>query len=180
LRAEQLHLATVDEVLGVALASGPRPVVLIDGGSGAGKSTLASALIGAWPGRVALVRLDDIYPGWGGLEAASEHVLEHVLATEEPSWRRWDWMANAPAEWHSIDPALPLIIEGSGSLSRANRDRATLGVWVHASAATRKLRALTRDGAMYRAQWDRWAAQERRFALREHPHGRADVVFAGG
>lgn len=167
-------------MLKAALASGPRPVVLIDGGSGAGKSTLASALLGAWPGRVALVRLDDVYPGWGGLAAASEHVLEHVLAAQGPSWRRWDWSADAPEEWHSIDPTIPLIVEGSGSLSRANRDRATLGVWVHTDEATRQLRALARDGDAYRAHWDRWAAQERRFALQEQPHSRADIVFTGG
>ncbi|MEO8095730.1 MAG: hypothetical protein ABI632_12485, partial [Pseudolysinimonas sp.] len=49
----------------LAIASGPRPVVLIDGRSGAGKTTLArelAPLVGAQ-----LVSLDDVYPGWDGL-----------------------------------------------------------------------------------------------------------------
>lgn len=166
-------------MLAAALRSGARPVVLIDGGSGAGKSTLASALVGSWPGRVALVRLDDVYPGWDGLDAASTHVQQHVLDPERPAWRRWDWSTERPAEWHDIDAVLPLIIEGSGSLSRANRSLATLGVWVETDAATRQRRALARDGDLYRANWDRWASQERRFAARERPAANADLIVSG-
>ena len=53
------------------IRSAPRTaVILIDGPSGAGKSTLADRLIAAWPTDAApqLVRLDDVYPGWGGLD----------------------------------------------------------------------------------------------------------------
>ncbi|WP_150308568.1 nucleoside/nucleotide kinase family protein [Planctomonas psychrotolerans] len=165
--------------MAAALASGTRPIVLIDGGSGAGKSTLASALLDRWPGRVSLVRLDDVYPGWDGLDAASEHVRDHVLDSATPRWQRWDWAAGAPAEWHALDPTVPLIVEGSGSLTRANRAAATLGVWVHTPPEVRKRRALSRDGNGYRPHWDRWAAQERRFAERERPQERADVMFSG-
>ena len=170
----------VKRVLAAALAGSARPVVLIDGGSGSGKSTLATALVAAWPGAVSLVRLDDVYPGWDGLAAASEHVREHTLAGRHPRWRRWDWQAERPGEWHDLDPALPLIVEGCGSLSRANRALATLGVWLELDAAERRRRALARDGDLYAPYWDRWAIQERRFAEREHPRELADVVLAGG
>ena len=44
-------------------------IVLIDGPSGAGKSTFADRLFAAWPGPAArLVRLDQVYPGWHGLD----------------------------------------------------------------------------------------------------------------
>ena len=170
----------VERILAAALAGSPRPVVLLDGGSGSGKSTLATALVAAWPGDVSLVRLDDVYPGWDGLDAASEHVREHALTGPHPRWRRWDWRAERPGEWHDIDPAAPLIVEGCGSLSRANRALATLGVWLELDAAERKRRALARDGDLYAPYWDRWARQERRFAEREHPRELADVVLAGG
>jgi predicted kinase len=151
-----------------------RPVLLIDGGSGSGKTTLAAALAPALGAQ--LVRLDDIYPGWDGLEAASGHVREHVLSAE-PRWRRWDWEAGAEAEWHDLDPARPLIVEGSGSLCGANRALATYGIWVELDEPTRKARALERDGELYAPFWDRWAAQERKFAARESPRERADLVL---
>ena len=170
----------VQRVLDAALAGSTRPVVLIDGGSGSGKSTLATALVAAWPGRVSLVRLDDVYPGWDGLAAASEHVREHALSDPHPRWRRWDWQAKRAGEWHALDPQLPLIVEGCGSLSRANRALATLGVWLELDAEERRRRAIARDGDLYEPYWDRWAEQERRFAEREHPRDLADIVLAGG
>ncbi len=152
-----------------------RPVVLIDGGSGSGKSTLAAALAPALAAQ--LVRLDDFYPGWDGLDSAGEAVRDGVLDPVRPGWRRWDWKAGAAAEWHAVDPALPLVIEGSGCLSRANRALASFGVWVELDLPTRKRRALARDGEDYAPHWDRWAAQERRFGLRERPWRLADLIL---
>lgn len=151
-----------------------RPVVLIDGGSGAGKTTLAAGLAPALGAQ--LVRLDDFYPGWDGLEAASAAVRDDVLDPVSPGWRRWDWQDGSPAEWHALDPARPLVIEGSGVLCHANRARATFGIWVELDAPTRKLRALARDGEAYAPHWDRWAAQETLFAERERPGQLADLI----
>lgn len=155
-----------------------RPVVLIDGGSGSGKTTLATSLAPALGAQ--LVRLDDFYPGWDGLESASASVFHNVLALSNPGWCRWDWTTESAAEWHSIDAALPLVIEGSGCLSRDNRARASFGIWVELDAPTRKRRALARDGDAYAPHWDRWAAQEREFGLREQPWRQADVVLDDG
>jgi len=159
-----------------AAASGPRPVVLIDGRSGAGKSTLAAELaplLGAQ-----LVSLDDVYPGWDGLEAGSAAVHETILREQDPGWRRWDWEAQAPAEWHPVDAAQPLIVEGCGALSRTNRALATFGVWVELPAAQRRRRALEREPD-FAPHWREWAAQERAFAAREHPRSLADVIVEG-
>ena len=157
------------------------PIVLIDGFSGAGKSTLADALIAGWPA-AHLVRLEAMYPGWDGLAAASwavhDDILQPLSVGRPSSWRRWDWTADAPAGRHSIDPARPLVIEGAGALSVANRRLATLGVWVDLDEPTRRARALARDGAAYSPHWDRWAAQERAFARRERPRANADLVIA--
>jgi uridine kinase len=155
------------------IRSAPRPVVLIDGGSGSGKSTLARQLAPLLDAQ--LVRLDDIYPGWDGLEVASAHVADHVLG--EHRWRRWDWAADRAAEWHELDPAAPLVVEGSGSLSRANRALATFGIWIELDAAERRRRALDRDGDAYAPHWDRWAAHEAAFFERERPDLLADVVI---
>lgn len=156
-------------------ASAARPVVLVDGGSGSGKTTLATALaqrIGA-----VLVRLDDFYPGWDGLEAASAAVARDVLGRNR--YRRWDWEADATADLVSVDPAAPLVIEGSGSLSRENRAHATFAIWIDLEEHLRKERALARDGDAYVPYWDRWATQERAFFVRERPDLLADVRIDG-
>jgi uridine kinase len=156
----------------VALAHGERPVILIDGRSGSGKTELATEVAASLGAQ--LVRLDDLYPGWDGLEAASERVRTDILRASR--WQRWDWASDAPAGWHELHPDQPLIVEGSGALSRANRALATLGVWVELDEPTRRFRALARDGAMYEPHWDAWAAQEQRFFDRERPDLLADVV----
>jgi hypothetical protein len=175
--------AEVSRLAGLIAASAPVPIVLLDGRSGSGKTTLAWALVEAWGAPVTLIRLDDIYPGWDGLEAASEHLREHVLEPlavgGEPRWRRWDWSADAPAEWHGLDRSRPLLIEGCGALSRSNRVLASFALWVELDPQTRKRRALSRDGDAYRPHWDRWAAQEQAFIGREHPSALADIVIDG-
>jgi len=122
------------------------------------------------------VRLDSIYPGWDGLEAASGRVRGIV---ETGTWQRWNWKTNEPAEWHALGTEWPLVIEGSGCLTRVNREVATFGIWVELDEPTRKARALARDGETYAAHWDRWAAQEQAFFDRERPDLVADAVVRG-
>jgi uridine kinase len=162
-----------------------RNVILLDGPSGAGKSTLADRIVGGWPGPVVpqLVRLDDIYPGWGGLEAAGEHVQRFVLeplAEKEPArWQRFDWSADAPAEWHDIDAARPVLIEGCGVLTRANAALADVRIWLDAPGDTRKRRALDRDGDVYAPHWDEWQRQWQAFVDREDPEASVDLWLDG-
>lgn len=150
--------------------------ILIDGRSGSGKTEFAAALCAAVPG-AQLVRLDDIYPGWGGLDAGSVAVHAHVLS--EFRWRRFDWATDSLAEWNVLDPGRPIIVEGCGALSGANRSLASLGFWVDLDDETRKRRALARDGENYVPHWDEWAAQEETFIARENPRERADVIIDG-
>jgi hypothetical protein len=155
------------------VAEAARPVLLIDGRSGSGKSTLAEHIAPALNAQ--LVRLDDIYPGWTGLAAASQHVHDHILAPENPRWQQWDWPNARPGAWHEIDPTRPLVIEGVGTLTKANRALATFGVWLERDAETRKRLALARDGALFEAHWDEWASQEDDFIAKENPRALADI-----
>ncbi|MCU1481169.1 MAG: hypothetical protein JWQ19_1955 [Subtercola sp.] len=150
------------------------PVLLIDGRSGSGKTALATALAAALDAQ--LVHLDDIYPGWNGLDAASRHVHDELLTGATARWQRWDWANEQPAEWASVDPGLPLVIEGIGSLSRANAVAATFAVWLELDDDSRRRRALGRDGAAYEPHWEMWAAQEDAFLAREDPASLADVI----
>ncbi|HEX4442908.1 MAG TPA: ATP-binding protein [Galbitalea sp.] len=168
------HTGEVSRVASAARAS-DRPVVLIDGRSGSGKTELGLAVASALGAQ--LIRLDDLYPGWDGLEQGSVAVAAEVLVARR--WRRWDWASSAYAEEHRVDAAAPVVIEGSGSLSLANRSLATLGVWVELDAARRKRRALARDGELYAPHWDDWARQEQDFYDRERPDLLADLIVDG-
>lgn len=147
-------------------------VTLIDGRSGSGKSDLATLIASRINGSQ-LVRLDDIYPGWDGLDAASAAV-PGILDTL--SWRAWDWVNERPGAMHYLRPDAPIIIDGVGALSRASRAQATTAIWLEADDTTRRERALARDGDTFAPHWDRWAAQEERFIARESPRELADVV----
>ena len=154
-------------------AGSRRPVVLLDGRSGSGKSGLAASLAPTLDAQ--LLSLDDLYPGWEGLEAGSEVVHETVLRALDPGWMRWDWASEGVAGWHPIDPDRALLIEGCGALSRANRALATFGIWLELDAAERHRRFSGRDAGRFDDHWDEWAAQEDAFIAREHPRELADL-----
>jgi len=153
-----------------------RVVVLIDGHSGAGKTTLATEL--AYGMGAQHVAMDSFYPGWGGLEVGSA-MVPALLATDNPGYRRWDWKRNQAAEWHKVNGKKDIIVEGAGSLSRANRELATFALWIRLDQVERKRRAFARDGARYHEHWDRWAGQEQAFFLRERPDTLADAIMDG-
>jgi uridine kinase len=166
-----------------ARVGGDRVVLLIDGRSGSGKTTLARHLVDAWPvdqlGPVQLVHLDDVYPGWHGLEAASRIVDSGILAAA-PGWTTWDWQRDVPGERRTLDPSASVVVEGAGALTRASSALATLRVWLELDVETRRSRALGRDGATYEPWWDVWAEQEERHLAVEDPRSLADVVVDVG
>jgi uridine kinase len=176
---------SLDEKASAAVAAlGLRnPVVLIDGPSGAGKSTLADRLAAAWAGEQppAVVHLDDIYPGWGGLARASRAVAHELLAplytTGTGRWRSWNWAAGRPGSWHEVHADRPLIVEGCGALSQASAPHADLRIWLAADDAVRKRRALARDRGAFDAHWDMWDEQFTEFVRSQHPIALADIVL---
>jgi hypothetical protein len=157
-----------------------RPLVLIDGPSGAGKSTLADAVRASWPGGPpALVRLDDAYPGWTGLERASAELgrtlVPPVRRGTVGRWRRWDWAHARPGDLEWLRPGTALIVEGCGAFETGRAAPDAVRVWVSAADAVRKRRALGRDDGAYDPFWDLWERQWRRYLHRTSPARRADV-----
>lgn len=148
---------------------------VIDGRSGSGKSELAAAITADWP-ELQVVRLDDLYPGWDGLQQGSDRV-PGILA--DLRWQAWDWAADRPGAWNELDPARPVLIEGMGALTRASRPLVDVGLWVELDDTRRKQRALERDGELFEPHWDRWAAQEQRLIARENPVALADAIVPG-
>lgn len=180
-RGREALLAAVADA--AASAGEGTPVVLIDGPSGAGKSSLADLLVSRWPGAVAprIVRMDDLYPGWDGLDAASSalsaDLLEPLATSGSGRWRRWDWVQDHPAEWHELTGPAPVVVEGCGTLARANVRWAHLALWLDADDDLRKVRALDRDGATFASHWDQWQTEFERYLDREAPRANADLVL---
>lgn len=153
-------------------------VILIDGRSGAGKSTLARVVSARRGG--ALLALDSVYPGWDGLEPGVRLVIDGVLraraAGRGGSWHRWDWNLGRTAEAHEVPATGTLVIEGAGILTAETRALSDVQVWLESPVASRRRRALDRDGDAYRPHWDRWAAQEDEHLQAHDPAALASVV----
>lgn len=167
----------------VARSNADVPVIVIDGPSGVGKSTVASALVSAWPGaEIQRVNMDDMYPGWGGLSAASGALVEYLLRPIRDRrsgwWRRWDWSAGKVAEWNRVSPGRPLVVEGCGSLSRESSILADVRVWIDGEYRQRRRRALDRDSGAFDPYWALWEEQMQTFIAREAPASLADVHLA--
>ena len=102
-----------------------------------------------------------------------------ILDADNPGWRRWDWKKHTAAEFHKVNPRKPLVIEGSGALSAANRELGTFGIWIRLDEETRLERKKGRDGRIDLEQWERWGMQEARFFARERPDRLADAIVDG-
>jgi uridine kinase len=156
-------------------------VTLVDGRSGSGKTTWASALAVRTGAR--LLSLDEVYPGWDGLEAAERHVIDSVLiplaAGRAGSYQTWDWAQGRAGPSRAVDAARPLVVEGCGALSAESRALAHRGVWIELDALNRRERAIARDGELFARQWERWARQEEWHERRHSPRAHADVIIDG-
>lgn len=153
-------------------------ILLIDGRSGSGKTTLAARLAPLL--RADVVHLDDLYPGWHGLEegslASTRDVIAPLAEGRAAVYRRWNWAADRPGDEVRIEPGGCVIVEGCGALSRANRMHADVSVWIELDAVTRHERARSRDGRDW--WWGLWREQEDAFYAREASSRIAHLVWS--
>ena len=174
----------VDRLIELVEEGVTTPILLIDGRAGSGKSTLAATVKALFfkQGESAprVVHMDDLYPGWDGLEAGADYLNRFVLAPigrrEGASWQEWDWATNERSgQWREFRGGTPLIIEGCGSLQGVSSEVAHLRVWLDVDDAVRHERWIAREGND--EFWGRWAAQEVEFYAREKSPELADLTF---
>jgi uridine kinase len=181
--------SVVESLLAEPSTLGSGRLVCVDGPAGSGKTTLAAAVrrcvrdLLPPGGVVRMVHMDDVYPGWDGLEDGMDAVATSVVAPlreDRPGrYRRFDWHAGALGEERVLPPADVLVIEGVGSGNRAYDDAITCLVWVEAPPDVRLERGLARDGQGLRAHFLAWREAEDAMFARERTRERADVVVDG-
>lgn len=169
--------------------SSARPLIIgIDGRSGSGKTVLSTALANNLRDahNVTVLRLEDLYPGWNGLQSGMEifshRVLPKLAAGETATYPTWDWHSaesheGGPGETVTTSPTEVIICEGVGVGARANRELLDILIWLRVPDQVRYDRAMQRDGATYQPQWDNWAAQERHVLDQDQIYDEADLVL---
>jgi uridine kinase len=154
-------------------------VVGVDGMSGAGKSSFARRL--ATELSAAFLETDELVPGWNGLAASLDAVVEWVLvplARGEPGrWQRYDWVEGRPAEWVEVPVRDILVLEGCCVGTPKVADHLTYLVWIDTPEDERERRLRRRnDWEEYAIFFDRWAAQETALQAGSGTRTRADLV----
>ena len=170
----------------------PTPIILIDGRAASGKSSLAAdlknALFKELEQAPRLIHMDDLYPGWEGLQLGSFYLNQQVLQPlsngKTAHWQLWDWQkaergrADEPGNgWREFAGGTPLIVEGCGALSRVSSELAHLRVWIEAPKELRHARWIERDGEKFNDYWHIWAAQEDEFYQQQKSKQLADLVI---
>lgn len=183
-RASTLLARRVAKALGPGGTGDLAHLVVVDGMTGAGKSCLAASLATALEDHqvpVAQLAVDDIVPGWDGLDAgvrACAQVLREVDAGKAGRARRWSWRQGLPGQWLEVGcpPGGVLLVEGSGALAAAAQelpDTWVLRVLVQAPASQRHAAISLRDPYQWDvAAWERQEqAQARRWNAPGSPYG---------
>jgi hypothetical protein len=161
---------------------GATRLVCVDGPSGSGKTVLAARLAEALDDPP-VVHMDDLYPGWDGLERGVALLHDRIVAPLAAGRRahspRWDWERGAYLPERDLNAPPVLVVEGVGAGARVIAAHAVLLVWVEAPVAERFRRAMERDGETYRPHWDHWSRQERAHFAAEGTRDRADAIVDG-
>ncbi len=163
-------------------------MVGVDGMSGAGKTTFAHRLAAELS--VRCIGTDELVPGWDGLAASLDLLVDGVLAPlargEPARWRRFDWIEHRPAEWVEL-PATPVVVvEGCCVGVPPVAAYLSLLIWIETPDAERRRRLEEReDWDAYAPFFDTWTSQESAIQAGARTQERADLVvdnsnLAGG
>jgi len=183
-----MRFTVADEAVAAALLAidkarprcGATKVVAVDGPSGAGKTDFAGALAVRLPD-AHLLHMDDLYPGWDGLDQAVADLHDQVLAPlsrgEPAAYRRWDWEHDRYAGWQGLPATNLLLVEGVGSGAARGAELEAVLIWIEADSDIRFRRGIERDGEPYLPHWQRWAAHEAALFALDGTRERADLIM---
>jgi uridine kinase len=161
-------------------------LIAIDGPAGSGKTTLAHDLadrLRVAGKSVQVLRLDDLYDGWSGLEPSlarrvASQVLEPLAAGRSARWQAYDWEAGEFREWHDLAPVDVLVLEGCGAGALDLAPYITLLVWLETAPDIAAQRMAARDGIAVLDHLAGWRRSELTHFAANRTRERADVVIA--
>jgi uridine kinase len=160
---------------------GPVRLVAIDGPGGAGKSTLAGQLSAAAEG-APVVHTDDFASADNPINwwpRMLEQVIAPLTEGRPARFQRYDWPTESLAEWHTLEPAPIVIIEGVSSARLEWARHLTYVIWVETPRDVRLQRAVERDGPDALDDWEFWMAEEDAHYARDPTRQRSDLVIDG-
>ena len=155
----------------------------IDGLGGSGKSTLAARIAVALPDAVVVHNDDFARPGLSGWDRDRfvRQVVEPLLAGRPARYQRWDYDADAGAEWHTVPVGVPVIVEGVSSIDVRLPVPWDFTIWIEVPADLRQTRIAERDGPELQDRWlTDWIPSENAYVAEQHPQDRVDLVWAPG
>lgn len=158
-------------------------LLAVDGPAGSGKTTLANDVterLRQQVGSVAVVRLDDLYDGWTGLDDSLaprvlEQVVEPLARGAATRWQVYSWLRGRFTVWRDLAPPEVLVLEGCGAGALPYAPYTTLLVWVETPREIRDARAVARDGTAVLEHWPDWTRSEQRYFDANATKVRADI-----
>jgi uridine kinase len=130
-----------------------------------------------------VVHIDDFWGphiaewDWDRFEA---QVAAPLRAGRPAHYQRWNWDADAGAEWHDVAPGRVVVVEGVSATRAEVSVPWAVRVWVEAPRDVRLRRALERDGPRLVTRWlEDWMPSEEAYIARDAPAARADLVVDG-
>lgn len=175
------------------LDQNPTPVILIDGQGASGKSTFAKLLQDEIFRETRLaprvIHMDELYPGWDGLQAGSSYLhdvlLRPIAIRKVAHYQIWDWENGRRGSelepgngWREFSGGNLLIVEGCGSLSKANSELADLKIWISSDRTTRFSRWHERDQGKFDPYFVTWELQEQEFYKANDSELLADIKIS--
>ena len=109
-----------------------------------------------------------------------EQVLLPLSNGQDRSYQRYDWVADAMAEWRPVAARGVVIVEGNYSRRDDLRDFYGFRIWVGAPRDVRLERGVARGGDDTRERWlTEWMPEEERYFVAQEPWRFADIVIDG-
>lgn len=170
-----------DLLASIMAKPGPLRLVAIDGPGGAGKSTFARVLSEA-AGEAPIIHTDEFAAADNPIDwwpRLLRQVIEPFARGERARYQRYDWPSETLAEWHTIEPAPIVIIEGVSAGRIEWAAHLSFVIWIETPRKERLRRGVERDGTEALGDWEFWMSEEDAHYECDPTRERADAVVDG-
>ena len=108
-----------------------------------------------------------------------EQVIRPLSQGVPGRYQRYDWPTETLAEWHDVELAPVVIIEGVSAGRSEWAEHLSFVIWIETPRDVRLHRGLERDGQDALADWQHWMAEEDLHYEQDQTSLRADLIIDG-